>query len=875
MGINRIRLQDGATGDPRIDARMQQTYQENIAANEAQRQANEIALAEAKSRLMAPPRTEEQSLTMGPMPTAEESMDMTGPMFTGFDYSAQQPFSWSPGQAAPEGYRVESIAGDQFLERMYPSKEEIAGLPMVPMGLMGPMGPMLPGMMPPLEEDPYEGLSGQEYAEKYGIPYASGGRVGFQAGSPAEMAKAQAAAAQDPALDRIRQQLFGEGYVQDIGKGEGIAQYYSGFGTSPSLQFTQPGEEVTPVADVTQPVVDTGSGGGDGGDGGATGITSASAVQPTSDPFLASGAAGGARLPKITDQAGAIAAMTQPEAYSLPGQSDPFLASGAAGGARLPATQATTTLPSGDIFATDDPTLPEKMDYTEQQDPAFWEKARDKFIETGQDIGNTFKNLAGQGMDVAKMAGSAILNMIAPGAGLLMKALPEETPIDKFNKEYALGGDLYQNVVAQSEDPNFEKRLQGYSSDLKAGNIEGQDPFGKNTVSAFGDYPAMATDIYNALTEKAKTKELSQFDKDRLEYYGHVSGLTGKTNIPGTPIMVDDSPFKTFPDDPTEDITILPKDKPIIEKDIIEPVTTIAGNTVFVNTKTGEVFPGETLAYESLDPMGTGAIPPGEIGGPGYVAPPTPENILANTGQAFGYFDDINISQDAPGITEYSTTRPAGIDAVSPEIRDAETIREEAAQRQREEAAERVAAERAAAQAAASAAAAERMAAERRGDGDNQSSSNQAAGKAAEDAQRAAIQEAARAGMTVNQAKASVGMPANLGDIGGGDNNRGGGKIVCTMMNDSYGFGSFRNKIWLRHSKDLAPEYQIGYHKIFLPLVRLSKTNKLLKKTLEHIAVHRTIDIRQETRGKKHLLGRVYRKILEPICYWVGKYAKR
>ena len=45
MGINRIRLQDGATGDPRVDARMQQTYQENIAANEAQRQANEIELA--------------------------------------------------------------------------------------------------------------------------------------------------------------------------------------------------------------------------------------------------------------------------------------------------------------------------------------------------------------------------------------------------------------------------------------------------------------------------------------------------------------------------------------------------------------------------------------------------------------------------------------------------------------------------------------------------------------------------------------------------------------------------------------------------------------------------------------------------------------
>jgi hypothetical protein len=113
-------------------------------------------------------------------------------------------------------------------------------------------------------------------------------------------------------------------------------------------------------------------------------------------------------------------------------------------------------------------------------------------------------------------------------------------------------------------------------------------------------------------------------------------------------------------------------------------------------------------------------------------------------------------------------------------------------------------------------------------------------------------------------------------DVGGGGNdgggNGGGGKIVCTMMNESYGFGSFRNKIWLKHSKGLAPEYQKGYHKIFLPLVKLSKKNIFLKKILEHIAVHRTIDIRQESRGKMHLLGRVYRKILEPICYFVGKH---
>jgi len=112
------------------------------------------------------------------------------------------------------------------------------------------------------------------------------------------------------------------------------------------------------------------------------------------------------------------------------------------------------------------------------------------------------------------------------------------------------------------------------------------------------------------------------------------------------------------------------------------------------------------------------------------------------------------------------------------------------------------------------------------------------------------------------------------GNTGGGNDSSSNSKdkIICTMMNQSYGFGSFRNKIWLKHSKGLAPEYQKGYHKLFLPLVKIAKTNKVVRKILEHIAVHRTIDIRQESRGKVHLLGRMYRKILEPLCYFVGKH---
>ena len=102
-----------------------------------------------------------------------------------------------------------------------------------------------------------------------------------------------------------------------------------------------------------------------------------------------------------------------------------------------------------------------------------------------------------------------------------------------------------------------------------------------------------------------------------------------------------------------------------------------------------------------------------------------------------------------------------------------------------------------------------------------------------------------------------------------------GGKIVCTMMNQSYGFGSFRNKIWMKFHGNIAPEYQKGYHKLFLPLVNYAKqkgiTNKIIKNILEHIAVHSTIDMRQTLRGKRHTLGRLYRKVILPLCYWAGK----
>jgi len=119
-------------------------------------------------------------------------------------------------------------------------------------------------------------------------------------------------------------------------------------------------------------------------------------------------------------------------------------------------------------------------------------------------------------------------------------------------------------------------------------------------------------------------------------------------------------------------------------------------------------------------------------------------------------------------------------------------------------------------------------------------------------------------------------QPGGANDGGGG----GGGdsKIVCTAMNAAYGFGSYRNKIWLAYAaKNLTKAHEVGYHTIFQPLVEVAYHtdrwySKPLKNALEHIARHRSADLRAEMRNsKRDTLGRIYRAVLEPVCYLVGK----
>ena len=99
-------------------------------------------------------------------------------------------------------------------------------------------------------------------------------------------------------------------------------------------------------------------------------------------------------------------------------------------------------------------------------------------------------------------------------------------------------------------------------------------------------------------------------------------------------------------------------------------------------------------------------------------------------------------------------------------------------------------------------------------------------------------------------------------------------------MNQEYGFGSFRNAVWLKYSESkLTKAHEVGYHALFLPLVDFGfkqgdgKVNLLVRKFLESCARHRSLDLRAEMRGtKRDPIGRAYRFVLEPLCYAVGKF---
>ena len=104
------------------------------------------------------------------------------------------------------------------------------------------------------------------------------------------------------------------------------------------------------------------------------------------------------------------------------------------------------------------------------------------------------------------------------------------------------------------------------------------------------------------------------------------------------------------------------------------------------------------------------------------------------------------------------------------------------------------------------------------------------------------------------------------------------GKIICTAMNKMYGFGSYRNALWMKYQSShmAAEEYELGYHKLVMPLVKKMPTNNTIRTVLERLAKRRTINIRKELRGQKlPLYYRSMKYTVRPLLFAVGWLVKK
>jgi len=99
-------------------------------------------------------------------------------------------------------------------------------------------------------------------------------------------------------------------------------------------------------------------------------------------------------------------------------------------------------------------------------------------------------------------------------------------------------------------------------------------------------------------------------------------------------------------------------------------------------------------------------------------------------------------------------------------------------------------------------------------------------------------------------------------------------KIVCTEMYRQTQLDDWQRtiKLWyLFQKKYLSETHQKGYHFLFKPFVKGMQKSNILTSIGRHFAQERTKDIKHIMYGTKFsLLGRVYRIILEPICFLVG-----
>ena len=588
-------------------------------------------------------------------------------------------------------------------------------------------------------------------------------RIKLQKGSPAEMAKAQEAATSDPALNAIRQQLFGENYIQDIGSGEGIAQYYSGFGLPQSLQFTQPAQ---PGVDTATPVVDSGGGGGGGG---ATlpGFNVDSPKNTPEDQRLINAGIGlqiepgspvfaPGEIPVTQAEIDAFNQIPVNREYGEPmnigygeGQVDPSLAA-AVGGVDTTPIDLTGNIQVEDLSApsnigdfaitaagdlpnqtgtipgrTDIQDLPQVRTITDGQDNVYdaatgkllynkyeyqgqfepdegtifddspelgyqiSEKAKSAFekVKSGalstadyiKEFGQKVFDGLSAGLSNFKPIGLSLLEQIQPASGM-----QQELVADQFAEEGVQFDDIGRIKQVGLDYDTPENVMAGYNpgaTGLQIGDTKiGGGVIQESIVDRLATLEKTKNEKYNGSFYNAdgtpknnpdtgQPTKLGQREEALKENLNTVARAAGAVTLDGpqyttNPDAVGYAPFSDtlkagttmyqtdyFPELGQEESApniITPLKKPDVAEDVIQEVNTIAGNDIFVNTVTGEVYPNEVLAREDLETSTLPDQPPGGGDANMFYETPTPDNIIANTGDAFGYFNNVDISQDAP-----------------------------------------------------------------------------------------------------------------------------------------------------------------------------------------------------------------------------------
>ena len=163
----------------------------------------------------------------------------------------------------------------------------------------------------------------------------------------------------------------------------------------------------------------------------------------------------------------------------------------------------------------------------------------ESWLEYLKSLGIKTKDLAGQ---LPGMAFSALSGI--PGLGFLLNAA-RPSPIDRYNQARwsvhgrGLPGTSHVSSIAPMK----------YFDTLRHGNLTGQDPFGINTVSMFGNYKKHYEDYLNAFNRGEKK---GQFAIDKANYAKQVLGTTpSSSNIAGTPLITSTSKHRDRPDRPT------------------------------------------------------------------------------------------------------------------------------------------------------------------------------------------------------------------------------------------------------------------------------------------------------------------------------------